>query len=316
MDEAGKDRTLTDITQRTHFIKATANKLGFSFCGISRAEFLTEEAPRLEAWLRRGYQGKMSYLENYFDKRLDPTLLVPGAKSVVSLLYNYYPEKDLSHEGQYKVAKYAYGEDYHFVIKEKLKQFVEEIRLSIGNVEGRAFVDSAPVMERVWAKKGGLGWIGKNSLLLNRESGSFHFLAELIVDLELEYDGPLKDYCGTCTACMDACPTDAIQDPYVVDGSKCISYFTIELKDEIPAGLKGKFENWIFGCDICQDVCPWNRFATPHNEPRFKPASELEDMTAADWRDLSEEVFQKVFKDSPLKRTKYEGLMRNIRFLE
>lgn len=307
---------MTSISDRTNFIKATARKLGFSFCGISRAEFLSEEAPRLEAWLRRGYQGRMGYLENHFDKRLDPTLLVPGARSVVSLLFNYYPEKDLAREDGYKVAKYAYGEDYHFVVKEKLKVFVEMIRETIGDVEGRAFVDSAPVMERAWAQKAGLGWIGKNSLLLNRESGSFHFLAELIIDLELEYDGPAKDYCGTCTACMDACPTDAIPAPYVVDGSKCISYFTIELKDEIPEEVKGKFENWIFGCDICQDVCPWNRFAKPHHEPRFKPSREFEKMTSSDWRDLSEEVFQKVFKDSPLKRSKYEGLKRNIRFLE
>lgn len=258
----------------------------------------------------------MGYLENHFDKRLDPTLLVPGARSVVSLLFNYYPEKDLAREDGYKVAKYAYGEDYHFVVKEKLKVFVEMIRETIGQVEGRAFVDSAPVMERAWAQKSGLGWIGKNSLLLNRESGSFHFLAELIIDLELEYDGPVRDYCGTCTACMDACPTDAIPAPYVVDGSKCISYFTIELKDEIPEEVKGKFENWIFGCDICQDVCPWNRFAKPHHEPRFKPSPEFEKMTSSDWRDLSEEVFQKVFKDSPLKRSKYDGLKRNIRFLE
>ena len=306
---------MTSITERTNFIKATARKLGFSFCGISRAEFLSEEAPRLEAWLRRGYQGKMGYLENHFDKRLDPTLLVPGARSVVSLLYNYYPEKDLASDDGYKVAKYAYGEDYHFIIKDKLREFVESMRSAIGDVGGRAFVDSAPVMERAWAQRAGLGWIGKNSLLLNRDSGSFHFLAELIIDLELEYDGPVKDYCGTCTACMDACPTDAIPAPYVVDGSKCISYFTIELKDEIPVEVKGKFENWIFGCDICQDVCPWNRFARPHHEPRFKPSPEFESMTPADWRDLSEEVFKKVFKDSPLKRSKYEGLKRNIQFL-
>lgn len=306
---------MTSITERTNFIKATARKLGFSFCGISRAEFLSEEAPRLEAWLRRGYQGKMGYLENHFDKRLDPTLLVPGARSVVSLLYNYYPEKDLASDDGYKVAKYAYGEDYHFIIKDKLRDFVESMRSAIGDVGGRAFVDSAPVMERAWAQRAGLGWIGKNSLLLNRESGSFHFLAELIIDLELDYDGPVKDYCGTCTACMDACPTDAIPAPYVVDGSKCISYFTIELKDEIPAEVKGKFENWIFGCDICQDVCPWNRFARPHHEPRLKPSPEFESMTPADWKDLSEEVFKKVFKDSPLKRSKYEGLKRNIQFL-
>lgn len=296
-------------------MKATARKLGFSFCGVSKAEFLREEAPRLEAWLRKGYQGKMGYLENHFDKRLDPTLLVPGARSVVSLLYNYYPEKDLSEAGGYKVAKYAYGEDYHFVVKEKLRNFMEAIQLSIGQVQGKAFVDSAPVMERAWAKKSGVGWIGKNSLLLTRERGSFFFLAELIIDLELAYDGPLKDYCGTCTACMDACPTDAIPEPYAVDGSRCISYFTIELKEEIPAEVRGKFENWIFGCDICQDVCPWNKFSKPHHQPRFDPSPEFQNMTKNDWKDLTEEVFQKVFKDSPLKRTKFEGVKRNIRFL-
>jgi epoxyqueuosine reductase len=302
--------------ERTDFIKATAGKLGFSFCGIAKAEFLREEAPHLEAWLRKGYQGKMSYLENYFDKRLDPTLLVPGAKSVISLMYNYSPEKDLAEETGYKVAKYAYGEDYHFVVKDKLRAFVEEIRASIGAVEGRAFVDSAPVLERAWGKKSGLGWIGKNSLLLNREAGSFFFLAELIVDLELDYDGPVRDYCGSCTACIDACPTDAITDPYVVDGSKCISYFTIELREEIPSEVKGKFENWIFGCDICQDVCPWNKFSRPHQEPRFEPSDEFKSMTVAEWKELTEEVFQRVFKRSAVKRTKFEGLKRNIRFLE
>lgn len=316
MDKAGKDRALISSTERTNFIKATAYELGFSFCGISRAEFLREEAPRLEAWLQKGYHGKMQYMENFLEKRLDPSLLVPGAKSVISLLYNYCPKEDLPGDQGYKVARYAYGEDYHFVIKEKLKAFMDEIRDRIGEVDGRAFVDSAPVMERVWAKKSGVGWIGKNSLLLNREAGSYFFLAELIIDLELEYDGPVKDYCGTCTACMDACPTDAIAEPFIVDGSRCISYFTIELKDEIPADVKGKFQNWIFGCDICQEVCPWNRFAKPHNETRFDPSSELRDLKEADWKDLTEEVFKKVFKDSPLKRTKYEGIKRNIRFLE
>jgi len=309
---------LTDIAERTRFIKATANQLGFSFCGVSRAEFLKEEAPRLEEWLRRRYQGKMQYLENYFDKRLDPTLLVPGAKSVVSLLYNYYPKKQdvESTPDTYKISRYAYGEDYHVVIKEKLREFLEAIRSNIGAVDGRAFVDSAPVMERAWAQKAGLGWIGKNSLLLNRDAGSFFFLAELIIDLQLEYDGPIKDYCGTCTACMDACPTDAIPEPYVVDGSKCISYFTIELKEEIPAEVKGKFQNWIFGCDICQEVCPWNRFAKPHQQPRFDRSPELQSFTNDDWRDLTEDVFRKVFRNSPVKRTRYEGIMRNIRFLE
>ena len=303
------------LTKNTHLIKTLANQLGFSYCGISKAEFLKEEAPRLEEWLKRGYQGKMSYLENHFDKRLDPTLLVPGAKSVISLLYNYYPEKDLAQDNSLKIAKYGYGEDYHFVIKDKLKTFLELIQKEIGEVQGRAFVDSAPVHERAWAKKSGLGWIGKNSLLLNRSMGSFFFLSELIIELELEYDGPIKDYCGTCTACMDACPTDAISEPYVVDGNKCISYFTIELKEEIPTEVKGKFENWIFGCDICQDVCPWNSFSKPHKESRFKPDPNLEHMTRQNWKEITEDVFEQLFKKSAVKRTKLEGLRRNIDFI-
>jgi epoxyqueuosine reductase len=306
---------LNPVQHHTAIVKSKAAALGFSFCGISKAEFLEDEAPKLEAWLKRGYHGKMSYLENYFDKRLDPTLLVPGAKSVVSLLCNYYPEKDLAQDDRLKIAKYAYGDDYHFVVKEKLSSLVDHIREEIGDVHGRAFVDSAPVMERAWAKRSGIGWIGKNSLLLNRDHGSFLFLAELILDLNLEPDGPIKDYCGTCTACMDACPTDAIPEPYVVDGSKCISYFTIELKEEIPAEVKGKFQNWIFGCDICQDVCPWNRFSKPHQEEKFKPYPELEGLTKNDWRELTEDVFKKVFSDSAVKRTKFEGLKKNIRFV-
>lgn len=305
-----------NVTANTAFIKSAARELGFSYCGISKAEFLKDEAPRLEEWLKRSYQGKMSYLENYFDKRLDPALLVPGAKSVISLMYNYYPEKDLSSDSTLKIAKYAYGEDYHFVVKDKLKTFFDLIREKAGDIQGRVFVDSAPVMERAWAKKSGLGWVGKNSLLINKTSGSFYFLAEIILDLELEYDGPVKDYCGTCTACMDACPTDAIAEPYVVDGSKCISYFTIELKEEIPASVKGKFENWIFGCDICQDVCPWNRFSKPHEESRFTPNHQLESISQNDWKDITEEVFQKVFKNSPVERTKFEGLKRNIQFIK
>lgn len=304
------------LEARTHFIKSTAAKLGFQFCGISEAQFLEEEAPKLTEWLRRGYQGKMSYLENHFDKRLDPTLLVPGAKSVISLVYNYFPTKDLAEEDQFKIAKYAYGEDYHFVIKDKLKEFMSLVREEIGEVDGRAFVDSAPVMERAWAQRSGLGWIGKNSLLLNRKMGSFFFLAELIVDLPLAYDSPVKDYCGSCTACMDACPTDAIPEPYVVDGSKCISYFTIELKGEIPTEVQGKFENWIFGCDICQDVCPWNRFAKPHEEQRFSPGESLGQMRRKDWQELTEDVFEKLFKRSPVQRTKLTGLKRNIKFVD
>jgi epoxyqueuosine reductase len=312
-------------SENTQLFKSIATELGFNFCGISKAEFLQDEAPRLEQWLKRGYAGKMNYLERNFDQRLDPRLLVPGAKSVISLVYNYYPKRDLAEnsessfakasEDKLKIAKYAYGEDYHFVVKDRLKIFMERIQKEIGEVNGRAFVDSAPVHERAWAAKSGLGWIGKNSLLLNKGLGSFFFLAELIVDLDLDYDGPAKDYCGTCTACMDACPTDAITEPYVVDGSKCISYFTIELKEEIPVEQKGKFENWIFGCDICQDVCPWNRFSQPHNEPRFEPHPDLEKMKTEDWQEITEEVFQKLFKKSAVKRTKLTGLKRNIDFI-
>lgn len=296
-------------------VKKLAADLGFQFCGISKAEFLEDEAPRLEEWLKRGYQGKMNYLDNHFDKRLDPTLLVPEAKSVVSLVYNYFPKETLGNKDNFKIAKYAYGEDYHFVIKDKLKQLIQLLQQQIGEINGRAFVDSAPVMERAWAQRSGVGWVGKNSLLLNRSAGSYFFLAELIVDIELEVDSPVKDYCGTCTACMDACPTDAIPEPYVVDGSKCISYFTIELKDQIPESVKGKFENWMFGCDICQDVCPWNRFATPHNEPRFEPKPELSELNNQDWKELTEDVFQKLFRKSAVKRTGFSGLKRNIQFL-
>jgi epoxyqueuosine reductase len=295
-------------------VKDIADRLGFSFCGISKAEFLEDEAQRLDDWLKRGYQGKMAYLENHFEKRLDPTKLVPGAKSVVSLIYNYYPKQIHQPEAEPKLAKYAYGEDYHHVVKKKLKSFIQEIRDELGDVEGRVFVDSAPVHERAWAAKSGLGWIGKNSLLLNRQMGSFFFLAELIIDLALEYDGPIRDYCGSCTACQDACPTDAIAEPYIVDGSRCISYLTIELKDEIPQEFKGSMENWVFGCDICQDVCPWNRFAIPHNEEKFQPQG-WQNFKAEDWEEMTEEVFQKVFKKSAVKRTKFEGLKRNLRFI-
>jgi epoxyqueuosine reductase len=296
-------------------LKNLSGELNFSHCGISRAEFLEDEAPRLEEWLKRGYAGKMSYLEKHSDKRLDPRTLVPDAKSVVSLLYNYYPKEDLAREGRFKIAKYAYGEDYHFVIKKKLKELLHRFREKVGDVQGRAFVDSAPVMERAWAARGGLGWIGKNSLLLNRTMGSYFFIAELILDIELEPDGPVGDYCGTCTACMDACPTGAIPRAGVVDGSRCISYFTIELKDEIPPDVKGKFENWIFGCDICQDVCPWNRFAQSHREPAFEPPGELAEMNEADWKEVTEEVFTRVFRKSAVKRAGLAGLRRNIRFV-
>ncbi len=305
--------TLHKMTLRKHtdFIKSTAHSLGFNFIGISKAEFLKDEAPRLEEWLKRNYQGEMHYLENYFDKRLDPTLLVPGAKSVISLVYNYYPKQEIN--SHLKIAKYAYGEDYHNVIKEKLSDFMSRIEEEIGHVNGRVFVDSAPVMERAWAQRSGVGWIGKNSLLLNRSMGSFFFLAEIILDLELEYDGPVKDYCGSCTACMDACPTEAIPEPSVVDGSKCISYFTIELKGAMDDKQQASsFNNWIFGCDICQDVCPWNRFSKPHNESRFDPKSELNQM---EWNEITKEIFEKVFEKSAVKRTKFEGLKRNIDFV-
>ena len=296
-------------------IKSKAIENGFLACGIAKAAYLEEEAPRLEKWLNSGMHGKMAYMENHFEKRLDPTRLVPGAKSVITLLYNYYPQKNIAREESFKLSKYAYGHDYHFVIKEKLKTLFTQIRDEIGEIEGRVFVDSAPVLERVWAEKAGLGWIGKNSLLLNKNKGSFFFIAELIVDLELEYDAPATDHCGTCTACMDACPTDAMPQPYQVDGSKCISYFTIELKENIPPAVSGKFEDWIFGCDICQDVCPWNRFSAPHSEPLFQPHPDLEGMSKRDWQELTKETFDKVFKKSAVKRTKFSGLKRNINFI-
>ncbi len=301
--------------KHTQIIKAEAKRLGFDFCGISKAEFLEEEAPRLEAWLKSERHGKMEYMENHFDKRLNPTLLVDDAKSVVSLLYNYYPEQTQNPEAP-KISKYAYGLDYHDVIKEKLKEFLNSIKEQIGDISGRAFVDSAPVLDKAWAKKGGLGWIGKNANLINKQQGSFFFIAELIIDLELEYDGPVKDYCGTCTKCIDACPTSAIVEPYIVDGSKCISYFTIELKDAIPAEFKDKMDNWAFGCDVCQDVCPWNSFSKTHHEPHFKNTNGLLDYSSNDWYELSEELFTKLFKGSAVKRTKYKGLKRNLEFIK
>lgn len=307
---------MSQLAKNTALIKQKAQELGFFYCGISKAEFLEEEAPRLEAWLNQQRHGKMSYMENHFDKRLDPRLLVDGAKSVISLLLNYYTEEKQSDATAPKISKYAYGEDYHDVIKEKLRQLMQFIETEIGEVSGRVFVDSAPVMDKAWAKKSGLGWIGKNSNLIHPKSGSFFFIAELIIDLELEADGPIKDYCGTCTKCIDACPTDAIIEPYVVDGSKCISYLTIELKDALlPAEFKGKMDNWAFGCDICQDVCPWNRFSLLHNEPRFNPSQNLLQLSKSDWQDLSEEVFSELFKLSAIKRTKFDGLKRNIAFL-
>jgi len=284
-------------------------------CGISKAGFLEQEAPRLENWLNKNHQGQMSYMENNFDKRLNPTLLVEDAKSVVSLLLNYFPA-ELQNQESYKISKYAYGHDYHFVIKEKLKELLFSIQSTIGEVSGRAFVDSAPILDKAWAAKSGLGWIGKNSNLLTQQVGSFYFIAELIIDLELEYDYATTDHCGTCTACIDACPTDAIVAPYIVDGSKCISYFTIELKENIPQEMKGKLEDWAFGCDICQDVCPWNKFSKPHNEPLFNPNPELLSMSKEDWEEITEETFKVVFKNSAVNRTKFEGLKRNIEFLK
>ncbi|MHA7942166.1 tRNA epoxyqueuosine(34) reductase QueG [Formosa sp. 3Alg 14/1] len=302
-------------TRHTNIIKTEAKRLGFLSCGISKAEFLEVEAPRLEHYLKQNFHGEMQYMENHFDKRLDPTKLVEGSKSVISLLLNYYPH-ELQPEDTFKLSKYAYGLDYHFIIKEKLKELLYTIQSEIGDVHGRAFVDSAPVLDKAWAAKSGLGWIGKHSNLLTKEVGSFYFIAELIVDLELDYDGVTTDHCGTCTKCIDACPTDAITDPYVVDGSKCISYFTIELKDALPESEKGKFEDWMFGCDICQDVCPWNRFSKPHQEPLFNPHPELLEMSKRDWEEITEDTFKKVFQKSAVKRTKFKGLTRNIDFLK
>jgi epoxyqueuosine reductase len=304
-----------DKQRNTRLVKQEAARLGFSFCGISKAEFLENEAPHLENWLNQNMHGQMGYMANHFDMRLDPTLLVPGAKSVVSLMLNYYPEEQQP-EGVPKISKYAYGEDYHKVIKRKLKEFINTLKEQIGDVNGRAFVDSAPVLDRAWAKNSGLGWVGKNSNLINKSSGSFFFLAELIIDLDLEYDGPVKDYCGSCTRCLDACPTGAIVEPYVVDGSRCISYYTIELREAIPESEKGKFNDWAFGCDICQDVCPWNRFSKPTAVAEFTPNKEGLDLTMQDWEDMTEEVFERVFTKSALKRAGYNGVKRNISFLK
>ena len=284
-------------------------------CGISKAGFLEEEAPRLEAWLNQNRHGQMQYMENHFDKRLDPTKLVEGSKSVISLLLNYYPQQ-LQRDDSYKISKYAYGTDYHFVIKDKLKELLHCIQETVGDVHGRAFVDSAPVLDKAWAAKSGLGWIGKHSNLLSKQAGSFYFIAELIVDLDLDYDTPVTDHCGSCTACIDACPTQAIVEPYKVDGSKCISYFTIELKNEIPSSVSGQFDDWMFGCDVCQDVCPWNRFSEAHKEPLFDPNPQVLSNSKKDWEEVTKEVFSEIFKKSPLKRTKFEGLRRNIEFLK
>ena len=295
-------------------IKSEAKRLGFLSCGISKADFLEEEAPRLERWLKEEMHGEMQYMENHFDKRLDPRVLVPGARSVVSLLYNYYPSQKQD-PGTYKISKYAFGKDYHQVIKNKLRELLHFISTEIGKVDGRLFVDSAPVLDKAWAAKSGLGWMGKHTNLLTQQLGSFYFIAELIIDLDLETDHPVTDHCGSCTACIDACPTQAIVQPYVVDGSKCISYFTIELKNEIPQDFQAQFDDWIFGCDVCQDVCPWNRFSKPHSEPLFDPHPEILSMSKAEWQELTEDVFGHIFKHSAVKRTKFSGLKRNIRFV-
>jgi epoxyqueuosine reductase len=304
-----------NANKHKHSIQSKAQELGFFYCGFSKAGFLQEEAPKLENWLNNNRQGKMSYMENHFDKRLDPRKLVPGSKSVISLLFNYATKEHQKDPSAPKVSKYAFGEDYHLVVKEKLFQLFEFLNETIGDVEGRAFVDSAPVMDKAWAKKSGLGWIGKNSNLIHPKEGSFFFIAELITDLEFDQDPVMKDYCGTCTKCIDQCPTDAIVEPYVVDGSKCISYLTIELKDELlPSEFKGKMDNWAFGCDVCQDVCPWNRFSKPHQEERFLNPKLL-DFTKKDWMDLNEETYRELLKRSPIKRAKFKGLKRNLLFV-
>ncbi|HSU50350.1 MAG TPA: tRNA epoxyqueuosine(34) reductase QueG [Segetibacter sp.] len=304
------------IEKNTIWIKSKCAELGFEYCGIARAQKLDEDSRRLEKWLLQGMHGKMQYMENYFDLRTDPTKLVPGAKSVITLLMNYFPNESQKADSP-KIAKYAYGHDYHEVIREKLRQLLAMMKLEIGEINGRGFVDSAPVLERAWATKSGLGWIGKNGNLINKQAGSFFFIATLIVDVELLYDDPFaKDYCGSCRRCIDSCPTEAILDNKVVDGSKCISYYTIELKDALlPEHLKANFSDWMFGCDVCQDVCPWNRFSNPHNEPNFTPIPQILNFSTDDWEDLTEESFKIIFKNSPLKRRKFEGIKRNLQFI-
>jgi epoxyqueuosine reductase len=304
------------IERNTSFIKRTASQLGFQYCGIARAEKLDADAKRLENWLNKGMHGKMHYMERYFDLRIDPTKLVAGAKSVITLLLNYFPD-EVQRKDAPQVSKYAYGKDYHEVIREKLNTFLQLIKDNIGEVHGRGFADSAPVLEKTWAQKSGLGWVAKNGNLITKKNGSFFFIATLIVDLELEYDDPfVKDYCGSCTKCIDACPTDAILPGKVIDGSKCISYFTIELKDLlIPEKLKGQFANKMFGCDICQDVCPWNRFSKPTSEIGFTPLPQILNFSTSDWEELTEESFKIIFKNSPLKRSKYAGIKRNLKFV-
>ena len=287
--------------------------MGFISCGISKSGFLENEIGRFESWLKDNYHGQMSYMERNFDKRMDTTKLVAGSKSVISLLFNYYPSKEINNDS-FKISKYAYGKDYHFIIKDKLKSLLSSMRNEIGEIDGRVFVDSAPIMEKAWAKKSGLGWVGKNTNLISKKTGSFFFIAEIIVDLELEYDGEVTDHCGSCTTCLDACPTDALYEPYKIDASKCISYFTIELKDQFPNDLKKDFNDWIFGCDICQDVCPWNKFSIPNKEPLLNPKNEINQYSKKDWLELTDEVFKVAFKKTPLERTKFKGLKRNIQY--
>lgn len=307
--------THSATSKRTQFVRDLAAKYGFDQCGFSEARRLTEEEPRLESWLTNGYHGKMAYMENHFDKRLDPTRLVEGSKSVISLTFNYFPEKK-QREDAPKIAKYAYGEDYHFVLKDKLNSMAAEMTQAFGDFNARVFVDSAPVLERAWAANAGLGWIGKHSLLLSKQRGSFFFLAQIISDLEFDYDGPTTDHCGSCTACIDVCPTDAIVADRVIDSNRCISYLTIELKDAIGDQYKSSMENWAFGCDICQDVCPWNRFSKPHHETRFNDRPQLLEMSAKDWEEITEDVFKDLFKKSAVKRTGFSGFLRNLQFLK
>ena len=299
--------------KNSQLIKKLAKEIGFASCGISKARFLKEEEKNFENWLKQGNQGTMSYLERNFDKRLNPQKLVPGSKSVISLTFNYFPPRKILKKNSFIISKYAYGKDYHFVIKKKLKTLFSLIKEKIGNIEGRVFVDSAPIHERAWAKISGLGWIGKNSLLLNKKMGSYFFLAEIICDLELEYDNPVTDHCGTCTKCIDACPTNAITQAQVIDANKCISYLTIENKNEIPSELSKSFNNYIFGCDICQDVCPWNKFSKPHDEKEFLPNDEVSNFSNKDWEELTHDTFNRIFKNSAIKRTRFEGLKRNIK---
>ena len=306
---------LSNPEKYSTLIKAKAKKFGFQNCGISKADFLEEDAEPLENWLKTGFQGKMQYMENHFDKRLDPRLLVPGSKSVISLSYNYFPEAKIPEKDNYRISKYAYGHDYHEIIKEIMVEMVAELKSEIGDFHCRVFTDSAPVLERSWARKSGIGWVGKNANLITKQSGSFYFLAEIICDLELSEDHITTDHCGTCTKCIDACPTDAIVSDRIIDGSKCISYATIELKEEIPDSFKGRMQDWMFGCDICQDVCPWNRFSLAHNQNRFKPNESLMNFTKKDWNELDQDLFSQIFRKSPVKRTKFSGLKRNIEFL-